>query len=238
MAISKVYRTRILWMLYLVPLALSLSPPSAYSSSVSYTYDTKHRLANVVYSNGASLEFTYDETDNRLVKTSSEPTSSNYEDAEDGNIAGWEIYDNDPTGATIANVDDADRGSKVIELIGSATTNGYLLCNADGNYWNDTKFKVIEWSMKYSETFTVYIAVQTKDGFRYLYYTPTTTDNLGDGMYIHHGLGTDAMDGTWQTFRRDLEYDLKDAQPDNEIQAILGFLIEGSGRVDDIRTIE
>jgi len=37
---------------------------------------------------------------------------------------------------------------------------------------------------------------------------------------------------------RDLERDLKDAQPDNELEAVLGFLIRGSGRVDDIRTRE
>ncbi|MDP3478237.1 MAG: hypothetical protein Q8R88_00600 [Desulfoprunum sp.] len=164
------------------------------------------------------------------------PTSIVYEDGEDGNIAGWDIYDNDPTGAIITNVDDNDRGGKVIEFAGSGTNNGYRLRTASGAYWNDTNFKVLEWSMKYSEQFTIYVAVQTKDGFRYLYYTPVGSDSLGAGTYVHHGLGTHVLAGTWQTFVRDLAYDLKDAQPTNELQAVLGFLIRGSGRVDDIKT--
>ena len=164
------------------------------------------------------------------------PTAIVYEDAEDGNIAGWDIYDNDPAGAAITNVYDINRASHVIEFTGNGTNNGYRLRNADGAYWNDTNFKVLEWSMKYSESFVVYIAVQTKNGFRYLYYTPAATSSLGTDTYIHHGLGTGILDGNWRTFVRDLQHDLKDAQPDNELQAVLGFLIRGNGRVDDIKT--
>ena len=65
--------------------------------------------------------------------------------------------------------------------------------------------------------------------------TPAATSSLGTGTYIHHGLGNIA-DGTWRSVMRDLEADLKEAEPDNELQAVLGFLIRGSGRVDDIRT--
>jgi hypothetical protein len=99
-------------------------------------------------------------------------------------------------------------------------------------------FKTLEWSMRYSESFTVYIAAQTKDGFRYLYYTPVATDTLGTGTYVHHGLGAEVRDGSWHTLERNLEQDLKEAQPENELQAVLGFLIRGSGRVDDIKTKE
>ena len=79
----------------------------------------------------------------------------------------------------------------------------------------------IEWSMKYSEGFIVYVAIQTAKGFRYLEYTPVDYNNLGDGTYIHHGLGSAAMDGNWHTFIRDLRDDLKEAEPDNELQAVL-----------------
>ncbi len=106
-----------------------------------------------------------------------------YEDAEDGLTTGWDIYDSDPTGATITNASDETRGSRVIEFTGSGTNNGYRLRNGDGAYWNDGNFKVIEWSMRYSESFVIYIAVQTKDGFRYIYYTPAETDNLGNETY-------------------------------------------------------
>jgi hypothetical protein len=124
------------------------------------------------------------------------PTAIVYEDGEDGTIAGWDFYDNDPIGAAIANVEDSERGGKVIEFAGSATNNGYRLRNVDGSYWTDMNFKTLEWSMRYSESFTVYIAAQTKDGFRYLYYTPVATDTLGTGTYVHHGLGAEVRDGT------------------------------------------
>ncbi len=170
--------------------------------------------------------------------SSSYPTSALYEDAEDGNITGWEVYDSDPTGATIVNVYDDQRASRVVEFSGSATSNGYRLRNADGSYWSDTNFNVIEWSMRFDESFVIYIAAQTKDGFRYLHYTASDTDNLGTDTYVHHGLGINISDGTWQTINRDLELDLKEAQPDNELEAVLGFLIRGSGRVDDISTTQ
>jgi hypothetical protein len=156
---------------------------------------------------------------------------------EAGNSEGWDVYDNDPPGATIANVDDPDRGSRVIEFTGSGTANGYRLRNPDGSWWNNGAHKVIQWSMKYSENYTVYVAVQTTDGFRYIRYNALDHDNLGTGTYIHHGLGTGSRDGNWHTFTRNLEHDLHDAQPENNLVAILGFLIRGSGRVDDIKTL-
>ena len=90
--------------------------------------------------------------------------------------------------------------------------------------------------MRYSEPFVVYIAVQTKNGFRYIYYTSAATSALGDSTYVHHGLGAAIHDGNWHTLVRNLEQDLKEAQPDNELQSILGFLIRGSGKVDDVQT--
>ena len=49
-----------------------------------------------------------------------------------------------------------------------------------------------------------------------------------------HGLGSDATDGRWHTFTRDLEADLADAQRGVNILEVNGFLIRGSGKVDDI----
>ncbi len=45
------------------------------------------------------------------------------------------------------------------------------------------------------------------------------------------------MDGQWQTFYRDLQADLEEAQPGVTILEVNGFLIRGSGRVDDIRLL-
>ncbi len=99
-------------------------------------------------------------------------------------------------------------------------------------------FTKIRWSMNFNSSYVVYITAQTRDGFRYLYYTPSATNQLGDGPYIHHGLGSGSIDGSWQTITRDLQADLKEAQPDNELEYIQGFLIRGSGMVDDIMTVK
>ena len=166
----------------------------------------------------------------------SKPAATVYEDAEDGKTTGWDVYDSDPAGATIANVYDNERSSRVIELTGNQVNNGYRLRNALSANWNDTSFQSLEWSMKYNEPFTVSVAILTQEGLRTLTYTPVDTSELGTGTEIHHGLGATVTDGSWRTFTRNLAQDLKDAQPDNELQAVLGFLIRGSGRIDDVKT--
>ncbi|EKD38272.1 MAG: hypothetical protein ACD_75C00795G0003 [uncultured bacterium] len=224
------------FLLYAV-LSLCLFPPEVFAATVHYGYDQRQRLIGAEYDNGVTFTYSYDKPGNRLTENVTGATNTAYEDAEDGNISGWDIYDNDPAGSAIVNLYDDQRTSRVIEFTGAGTANGYRLRKVDGSNWNDTTFKVLEWSARYGESFTVYIAVQTKNGFRYLYYTPVAADGLGTGTYIHHGLGSAVKDGQWHTFVRDLAYDLKAAQPDNQLEAVLGFLIRGSGRVDDIKTL-
>jgi hypothetical protein len=43
--------------------------------------------------------------------------STVYEDAEDGTTAGWDIFDANPTGATISNVYDSGKASRFIRLV-------------------------------------------------------------------------------------------------------------------------
>jgi hypothetical protein len=161
-----------------------------------------------------------------------------YEDAEDGTIDGWSIYDNNPSGAAISNVYDDDRQSSVIELTGSGTANGYSLINDDGSLWHNTSQFVVQWSMKYSESFIVYLDVNTTAGHRFIYYTPDDYNNLGTGEYVHHGLGSDVTNGFWLTFARDLQTDFQEAQPEESIIEVNGFYIRGSGRVDDIQLLD
>ena len=210
-----------------------LSSQSA--GAVTYTYDARHRLTGAVYDNGVNITYSYDGVGNRLTQETTAPAFTVYEDAEDGTINGWDVYDADPAGAVITNIYDTDRQSRVIQLTGSSTANGYRLRNNDSSYWNDHENSIIEWSMQYSENFVVYVRVQTSQGMRYLYYTAADTDRLGSEIDIPHGLGSESRNGTWQTFIRDLSYDLKEAQPDNDLEAILGFFIRGTGKVDDIR---
>ena len=209
---------------------------SSGSASVSYSYDTHGRLLEAAYDDGAVERYSYDATGNRVgVEGEGGISVRILEDGEGTETAGWQVYDNDPAGALIAKVYDSERGSGVVEFRGSGTANGYRLRNADNSYWNAAGFRHIEWSMRYGEWFVVYIAVRTKNGFRYLQYGPTAKSFLGTGTYVQHSLGSGLRDGTWHRVVRDLESDLKAGQPDNELEAILAFLIRGSGRVDDIK---
>jgi hypothetical protein len=170
-----------------------------------------------------------------LIQPSVLPTV--YEDAEDGSTSNWAVYDNTPSGATVSNVFDSDRGSRVIELSGSGAENSYRLYLEEGSWWHNSSQFVIEWSMKYSEDFTIYIYVETTAGRRWLDYTPVNYDDLGSGQHIYHGLGSDIVDGQWHTFVRDLQADLQEAQPWVSIVEVNGFLIRGSGFVDDIKLL-
>jgi len=154
----------------------------------------------------------------------------------------WEVYDDSPQGATISNVYDEDKQSYVMEFDGDGFNNGYRIGHniaTSPRAWNNTDHKSIRWSMNFNEVYYMYVAVETTKGSRMMQYTSGTTDKgiSSSGTYIHHGLGTDSRDGTWQTFTRDLRADLKEYESDNELISINGFLIKGSGRVDDITTI-
>ncbi len=169
-----------------------------------------------------------------------------YEDAENGDTNGWSVYDTDPAGATIKNVQDDDKsafdaangvdeGSRVIQLSGDAQNNGYQF----GGTWDNTKDKIIKWSMKVNNDFTVFVHVTTAEGDRHFTYEPVDGDKGFDGrddkVYTFYGLGTDANDGTWKTFKRDLTADLKQFEPDNELLTVNFFKIRGDCMVDDIR---
>ncbi|MBW1867837.1 MAG: fibronectin type III domain-containing protein [Deltaproteobacteria bacterium] len=160
------------------------------------------------------------------------------DDAEDGKTAGWSVYDNKPKKAKISNVFDQNRQSRVIQLSGRGWKNGYVLRNEDGSDWRNTTQFVVQWSMSFSENFEVYLDVETTSGHFYLNYTPADYDNLGkESGYVHHGLGSNIKDAQWYTFTRDLQADLEDAQPNVTILEVNGFLIRGSGKVDDIKLL-
>jgi len=159
-----------------------------------------------------------------------------YENAEDGNIHGWSTYDNNSKKGEIRNVFDRVRQSRVIKLKGTGTYDGHVLRNEDGTPWHNSKQSTIQWSMQYREHFVVYLDVETTAGHRYIYYTPDDYDALGSSEYVHHGLGSGAMDGRqWRTFTRDLQSDLEEAQPGVSILEVNAFAIRGNGKVDDIQ---
>ncbi len=155
-----------------------------------------------------------------------------YEDAENENTDGWSVADNTPEGATITNVYDSDKKSRVIQFDGDGSKNMYQL----GGAWNNHNDKIIKWSMKYDEDFYIYVQIKTTKGNRTLVYTPYDSGSgiRAGSQEISHGVGALSNDGKWHTFARNLEADLKRYESDNELLYTKGFLIRGDGRIDDI----
>jgi hypothetical protein len=180
------------------------------------------------------------------IKMLSRPNTSNngggnilYEDAEDGTTDGWRVYANISGQAVIRNIEDNIKGSRVIELEGGNSADGFMLGDIYGaKKWRDREHNSIKWSMNYSNNFIIYISVDTTNGHRYILYTPRD-DNRGlSGDYIRLGLGADANNGRWRTFTRNLADDIAGAEAGNELLSIDAFLIRGSGRIDDIETLQ
>jgi len=139
----------------------------------------------------------------------------------------FRVYDNTPTGATVTTVTDELKG-EVVMLKGDGTKNGYGLGGVFNSTfsWNETNKTKLSWSMKYNETFLIFVRVNTTKGHKYLIYAPTDYDT---GSL--HGLGSSAMDDTWRDFNRDLVADLADVDPTNELLSVNGFFIRGSGLI-------
>ena len=163
-----------------------------------------------------------------------------YEDGEDGTTDGWIVYDQNPAGATITNVDDADTASRIILFQGEGLQNGYRLGGNGGTpeAWNNAS-KVINWDMKFEESFVIYITVETTLGQRYLTYNQSSTSKI-DGIYIINGLDNNqgTINSQWTSVSRNLESDLQVFEPTNEIISVNGFLVRGDGRIDNIKLPE
>ena len=220
--------------------------------SVNYAYDKAGNITNITVNDGAT-----NDRDNDTIADSVDNCPSvanenqldsdgdgigdvcderNTEDDftfEDGSIAGWDVFDNNPSGATVTNVYDNDLGSNVITLNGAGTTNGYRFRNADNSNFNAEK-TIANWSHKFNENFIIYILVNTEDGARYLVYKNGEGDPTLNGTYITHYLGAGTADGTWQDFSRDLLSDLNAVEPSNRLLNIKSILVRGSGSLDNI----
>ncbi len=168
-----------------------------------------------------------------IILTTANGITAVYEDAEDGNTDGWIVYDDTPAGAIISNVYDNNRSSRVIQFSGGSTENGYKL----GGAWNNIHKKILKWSMNYSESFIIFIDVDTDAGHRYMTYIPKDYDESWGAAYPVFGLGSGVDNGQWHTFTRDLQADITKAEPGVTLLAVNGFLIRGSGLVDDIELI-
>ena len=161
-----------------------------------------------------------------------------YSDAESGDDSGWRVSDKNPSGALVRNiVDPTDPTNQVMEFVSDGTKNSFINGSTNpASGWNNTLHKFVQWRSLASENFRVYVRVETASGWRFMWYDNRNNDILhnSNGKYIHHGLGTSAADGRWQTFTRDLQADLADAEPDNILLSVQAVVVRGSFLLDDL----
>ena len=119
-------------------------------------------------------------------------------------------------------------------MAGAGVSNGYCLRNADNTPWKNSDQFTLSWDIQFSEAFAIFVDIETSAGHRFLRYDPLERDVAVKGDKILHGLGNDVIGSQWQTITRDLQADLNAGQPDVELLEVNGFLILGSGRVDNI----
>ena len=159
-----------------------------------------------------------------------------YENAEDSQTNRWSVYAG-PNGAQINNINDGNRGSRIISFQGNNTENKYIIGNKAGanNAWEDTRHNNIKWSFKSNSSFKVYLFVNTQKGKREIKYTNSDIDVKGvQGDEIYFGLGTTTSDGKWHTFIRDVAADVKKFDNDNQLLSIDGLLVVGNSKIDDL----
>ncbi len=164
-----------------------------------------------------------------------EPTLYIYEDAESASSSQWTIRSGEL--GDVVNLMDSEIQSRVIEF---ASGGSYMIGDTSGEkVWGDTKSKSISFRLNSKLKETIYVLVDTKEGARKLFYrTDTSNRALKHGFIggIHHGLGTSISNESWRTITRDLESDLKDAEPNNDLLAVNGLIHSGGegNRMDDI----
>jgi len=158
-----------------------------------------------------------------------EPTIHYYDIG--GEVDKWRIYDDDPAGATIT----AEGGQT--HLQGDHKHNGYILGAWSGNdAWNNTTESILKWDMSYGEDYTIYVAIITEDGWRYIIYTPRNDSRGKRGNSILIGIDPMSMYLN-ASITRDIEADLKKYEPNNSLTSIQAFLVRGSGYFSQIHTI-
>ena len=134
-----------------------------------------------------------------------------YEDAENGNTAGWSLYYPQWQFGTITNIADEDAAhGRAIQL--TQTLNGaayYRLRKDDQTEWNNTTERILKWDMKTTNETVVYVYITTNKGLRRTVYSFNRDPNKFTGIDSEFNLNSSFKDGAWHTISRNLEQDLK-----------------------------
>ena len=158
--------------------------------------------------------------------------ATTYEDAEDKSTKRWQVLEYTASGK-VSNDYDKVKSSRVIKLDGKGTQTAYMLMSNDGASWDNQDEHFLHWQMNYSEDFVIIVGLNTKEGKRYLIYTPGTKNG-----YMQYGLGKEATDGVWRRYTRNLQKDLERFDNMNYINSVETFVIRGSGKIDNVKMMK
>ena len=147
---------------------------------------------------------------------------------------GWSI-EGSSTGAYFYSSPSAEFGADSVKLIYSSAETAFRLKNRDGSDWREAKKQFLRWKMKGTAPVKIAVNVETTAGPKTLIYTAVDSNSLGAGDSIHHGLGVAAGSGRVISTTRDLEEDLRDAQPDALLTYVNSLLISGASEVSGIQ---
>jgi hypothetical protein len=164
-----------------------------------------------------------------LLLSSRELLAKSYESAEDKKIKRWQTLQEFSKG-TVSNIYDKKKKSRVIKLDGNSTRSAYQLRDKKSALWKNKTERILHWEMNFSEDFLILISLNTEKGKRFLIYTPGDDDS-----YMQYGLGLNATLGVWKSYYRNLQEDLEAFEIDNRIIWVNGFVIRGSGLLDNIK---
>jgi len=159
-----------------------------------------------------------------------------YENAEDKNTSNWRPYLN-TEGISIKNLYDTQLQSRVIELKGTEEVKQYILGDTvKGKYaWRDKQHNHLQWRMQTNQKCLLYLHVETARGVRHLKYDDKHFSNKGlENKEVYHALGTEASDGKWHTYIRDIEADIKAFEPNNTLLYVDGLQVIGNVKIDDV----
>ena len=154
-----------------------------------------------------------------------------YENASDGKVDRWRVYNNASSSALIKNIIDEKKG-RVIQLSSKDNlSDGFKLGGLTGEEqsWKNNSDRILKWSMKTNKDFLIFVSLKTLKGNRFLIYS---SKEYSTGYTI--GLGRKTKDGKWRAYIRDLDADLKRVDSNNTILSVNGFFVKGSGLFDDI----
>ncbi len=171
-----------------------------------------------------------------------------YEDGEDGQIDGWRALGN----GNISNI--VDNGNRVIQLSGEKRNEFYILGGtnkiSDKPYkWDAREGTTLSWRMKFEKKPEIYVPIRTanqSDKIRYIKYVSSSDrDESGwnrSGSVLTIKVSQKFEGDNWVTLKRDLEQDLRayvhpNDPTQNSLIAINGFMVLGSGLIDDVEII-